>query len=84
MKVKFKVEKDYKGKKYYPNIEYVVDDDTGKDILSKTKYAEVVQDAKIEENASSEEQDASMPIAENEQKPTKSGKKIAKNTEKSQ
>lgn len=44
MKVKFKVEKDYKGKRYYPNIEYVLDDETGKDILSKTKYAEKVED----------------------------------------
>lgn len=55
MKVKFKVEKDYKGKRYYPNIEYVVNDETAKDILSKTKYAEVVEENAIIEDEVSEE-----------------------------
>ena len=85
MKVKFKVEKDYKGKRYYPNIEYVVDDETAKDILSKTKYAQKVEESPVIEGESplksgNEEQ----KVDEIEQKPTKSGKKVAKNTEKSQ
>ena len=79
MKVKLKVEKNYKGKTYYPNIEYVEDEETIKDILSKTKYAEVVEE-KSPVISGLEEQ----KVDENEQKPTKSGKKVAKNTEKSQ
>lgn len=78
MKVKFKVEKNYNGKTYYPNIEYVIPVEMANDILSKTKYAEKVEDAKIEENASNEEQDASMPLVENEKKITKNSKKVAK------
>lgn len=78
MKVKLKVEKNYNGKKYYPNIEYVVDDDTGKDILSKTKYAEKVEDCPLK--SGNEEQ----RVDEIEQINTKKRKKVAKNTEKSQ
>ena len=81
MKVKFKVEKDYKGKKYYPNIEYVFDDDTGKDILSKTKYAEKVEEVQESPLKSGNEE---QKVDAKEQKPTKSGKKVAKNVENSQ
>ena len=88
MKIKLKVVKDYKGKRYYPNIEYVVDDETAKDILSKTKYAEKVEKSPVIEEESpvltgNEEQKVDE-IAENEQKVTKNSKKVAKNTEKSQ
>lgn len=78
MKVIFKVEKNYNGKTYYPNIEYVVDDETAKDILSKTKYAEKVEDRPFK--SGNEEQ----RVDENEQKPTKKNKNVAKNAENSQ
>ena len=79
MKVKFKVEKNYNGKAYYPNIEYVFDDEAAKDILSKTKYAEVVEE-KSPLTTGLEEQKPD----ENEKKATKRSKKVAKNTEISQ
>lgn len=81
MKVKFKVEKNYNGKTYYPNIEYVFDDETAKDILSKTKYAEKVEEVQESPVLTGNEE---QRVDEIEQKPTKNRKKIAKNTEKSQ
>ena len=78
MKVKFKVEKNYNGKTYYPNIEYVFDDEAAKDILSKTKYAEVVEEK-------SPLMTEKSPLASgSEKKATKRSKKVAKNTEISQ
>lgn len=78
MKVKFKVEKNYNGKTYYPNIEYVEDEETIKDILGKTKYAEVV------EEKSPLTAEKSPLMTGNEKIITKSSKKKAKSTKKSQ
>ena len=74
MKVKFKVEKNYNGKAYYPNIEYVFDDETAKDILSKTKYAEKVEDRPLKSGNEEQRVDES----------TIECKKNKKNTKKSQ
>ena len=86
MKVKFKVEKNYNGKAYYPNIEYVFDDEAAKDILSKTKYAEVIEDANmpIEEESPVMTGNEEQKVDEIEPKRTKNSKKAAKKEENAQ
>lgn len=75
MKIKFKVEKDYKGKKYYPNIEYVIPVEKAKDILSKTKYAEKVEEVQESPLMTGNEE---QKVDAKEQKRTKNSKKTAK------
>lgn len=75
MKVKFKVEKNYNGKTYYPNIEYVIPVEKAKDILSKTKYAEKVEEVQESPLKSGNEE---QKVDAKQQKRTKSSKKAAK------
>lgn len=81
MKIKFKVEKDYKGKKYYPNIEYVIPVEMANDILSKTKYAEKVEEIQKSPVMTGNEE---QKVDAKEQKRTKSSKKAAKKEENAQ
>lgn len=81
MKVKFKVEKNYNGKTYYPNIEYVIPVEKAKDILSKTKYAEKVEEVQESPLKSGNEE---QKVDAKQQKRTKSSKKAAKIEENAQ
>lgn len=71
MKIVFEVEKEYKGKVYFPGVVYEVSKEVAEDIMSKTKFAhnvevevECYEDAEIEENASNVEQDAPVQVAD--------------------
>lgn len=44
MKIKFEVEKIFKGKTYYPGVEYEMSLDEANAIVNQTKYAHIVVD----------------------------------------
>lgn len=80
MKIKFEVEKIYKGKTYYPNIEYEMSEEMAKDILSKTKFAhEVGTEVECFENVDSFPKGPFVDNVEKEvEKPKKKKKEIKK------